>query len=173
MEFSLTFIIVQLIGLIIFVLCIIGTTKLETKQVFLYNAIENVLATVQYLLLGAWTGAMCCIIAVLRNVVFARYKKKVPMYVLIIYIIVVILLNFKMVHNLYDIVPIINIIIFAIALWSKDIMNIKVVGLFTCVDGGIYDFNKGAYVTVFKEIIDGIVAISAIYLIIKKSRRRT
>ena len=104
---------------------------------------------------------------------------------MLIYIAIVILLNYKLVHTPLDIVPIVNIIIYAIALWTKKIMNIKVIGVFTCIDGVVYDFINGAYMTVLNEIIDGIVGVRCIYLLNqekkkkskkktkKKSRRRT
>ena len=163
------FICAQIIGGLVFLLNIICHAKLTTKKVYIYNGIINGLCTVQYCLLSAWSGALCCFIALIRNIVFSKYKNKVPLYVLIIYILVVILLNYKLVHNILDIIPIINIIIYAIGLWTKDIMKIKKIGFFTCLIGIIYDFNKKAYVTVLNEIIDGIIGIRCIFILKKKN----
>ena len=171
MEFNTFFIIAQILGALVFILNIIGNTKLTTKKVYAYNTICNGLSIAQYSLLGAWSGALCCLIALIRNFVFAKYKKKVPLYVLLIYIAVVILLNYKLIHNALDLIPVINIIIYAIALWTKDIMNIKVIGVFTCIIGIIYDYTNRAYVTVLNEIIDGIVGIRCISILNKKKRR--
>ena len=173
MKINVVFVIVQLLGALVFILNIIGNTKLSTKKVYIYNGVCNGLSVLQYSLLGSWTGALCCIIAVIRNLVFARFKKDVPLYVLLIYIAIVILLNYRLVYRVLDIVPIVNIIIYAIALWTKKIMNIKIVGVFTCIDGVIYDFINGAYVTVLNEIIDGIVGVRCIYLLKKEKKKKT
>ena len=165
---TILFICAQILGALVFTINIIGNTKLTTRKVYIYNGICNGLSTIQYCLLGAWTGALCCVIALLRNIVFAKFKKKVPLYVLLIYIALVILINFKFVNNILDIIPLINIIVYAIALWTKDIMKIKVVGIFTCVIGVIYDFNNKAYVTVLNEIIDGIIGVRCVILLRRK-----
>ena len=172
MKVNTFFIIAQILGALVFILNIVGHAKLTTKKVYLYNSICNALSIAQYSLLGAWSGALCCLIALIRNFVFGKYKNKVPLYILLIYISVVILLNFKLIHNVLDLIPVINIIIYAIALWTKDIMNIKIIGVFTCIIGIIYDYTNRAYVTVLNEIIDGIVGIRCISILNKKKKRR-
>lgn len=172
MKVNTFFIIAQILGALVFILNIVGHAKLTTKKVYLYNSICNALSIAQYSLLGAWSGALCCLIALIRNFVFARFKKRVPLYVLLIYIGIVVLLNFKLVHNILDVIPVINIIIYAIALWTKDIMKIKIIGVFTCIIGIIYDYTSKAYVIVLNEIIDGIVGIRCISILNRDKKRR-
>ena len=167
---NILLIIAQVIGFLVIAVDIVCMSQLTTKKVYLYNALGNALVTLQYLVLGAWTGALCSLIAVLRNIVFSRYKNNIPLYILIIYIIIVLILNIPFANSIVDMIPIINIIIYAIALWTKKIMNIKMIGLVTCIDGVIYDYNKRAYVTIFREIIDGIIAIRCIYILIKNKK---
>ena len=52
-------------------------------------------------------------------------------------------------------------------------MNIKVIGLITCIDGVVYDFINGAYVSVLNQVIDGIVGIRCIYILNKESKKKT
>lgn len=172
MKINIIFVTVQILGALVFLLNIIGNTKLTTKKVYIYNGVCNSLSVIQYCLLGAWTGALCCIIAVIRNIVFSKFKKDVPVSALLIYIALVILLNYKVVNNVLDIIPIINIIIYAIALWSKNIMNIKIVGLITCIDGVVYDFINGAYVSVLNQAIDGVIGVRCIYLLNKENKKK-
>lgn len=96
-----------------------------------------------------------------------------PFVVLAIYIIIVLLINYKLVNNVIDIIPIINIIIYAIALWTKKIRNIKVVGIITCITGVVYDLTNKAYITVLNEIIDGIVGIISLGVLLKKKESGT
>lgn len=172
MKYDVFIICAQVLGALVFILNIIGQTKLSTKKVYIYNSICNALCVVEYGLLGAWSGALCCLIALIRNIVFSKFKKKVPLYVLLIYISIVIICNFGLVHNALDVIPVVNVILYAIALWTKDIMNIKVIGIFTCIIGVIYDFTSKAYVTVLNEIIDGIIGIRCVLLLRKEYQKR-
>ena len=165
------FIIANILGGFIFILNVLSNAKLTTKKVYIYNGLCNGLAIIQYVLLGAWTGAICCVIAVLRNIIFALFKKDIPIIYLIVYIVLVIGFNIGFINSIIDIVPIINITIYAIALWTKKITNIKIVGIITCVTGIFYDFINGAYITVLNEIVDGIAGIISLRIILKNKRR--
>ena len=155
----ISFIVAQVFGVCIFILNVLTFTKKETNKVLLFNGLANLLSMAQYILLGAYTGALCCAIAVTRNAIFSRFKDKVPIVYLIIYIILVIIINFTFINSIVDIIPIINIIVFATALWTKKIKLIKVAGIFTCVDGVFYDFIKKAYTSIMNEVIDGVVGV--------------
>ena len=172
MNINICFIIAQVLGTIIFILNIVGSTKLTTKKVYTYNSICNGLTIIEYSLLGAYSGALCCFIAVVRNFIFAKFKKKVPIYVLLIYITLVVILNLKLIKGPLDIIPIVNIIMYAMALWTKDIMNIKIVGIYTCVTGIVYDIKKGAYISVLNQLIDGIVGILCVIKLMSKKKRK-
>ena len=87
------FIIANILGGFIFILNVLSNAKLTTKKVYIYNGLCNGLAIIQYVLLGAWTGAICCVIAVLRNIIFALFKKDIPIIYLIVYIVLVIGFN--------------------------------------------------------------------------------
>ena len=164
------FILAQILGALTFIVNIVGSTKMTTEKVFKYNYICNFVVAAQYTLLGAWAGAMCCFVAVLRNFVFNRYKERAPLYILITYIIITIACNYQFIKSPLDIIPVANVIIYAIALWSKDIMKIKAIGVYTCISGFFYDFNNRAYVTVLNEIIDGVVGIRCIHLLKKRKK---
>ena len=169
MNENIMFICAQLVGTIVFILTLICSSKLTAKEVMKYNALSNFLAIIQYVLLGAYSGAICCLIAGTRDIIFSRYKKKIPLYILLIYIALVVIINYSFINNVFDIIPVINIIVFAIALWSKDILSIKVIGIYTCVSGVIYDFRKRAFVAVIKELIDGFVGLRSL-LILRKNK---
>jgi hypothetical protein len=162
------FIIAQIFGVVIFVINVLTFSKKETNKVLFFNGVANALSMTQYLLLGAFTGALCCAIAVTRNVIFSRFKSDVPIIYLIIYIILVLVINISFINRAVDIIPMINIIIFAIALWTKNIKLIKVAGIFTCVDGVFYNFVEKAYTSIVNEIVDGVVGIISLKDIKKK-----
>ena len=167
------FIIANILGGLIFILNVLSNAKLTTKKVYIYNGLCNGLSIIQYVLLGAWTGALCCVIAVIRNIIFVLFKKDIPVIYLIIYLVIAIGLNIGFINGIVDIIPIINISIYAIALWTKKITNIKIIGIITCITGIIYDFMHGAYITVLNEIVDGIAGFVSLRIITKNNKSRT
>ena len=166
------FITAQVLGISIFFLNAIGHSKLTTKKVYKYNNICNGLSIIQYCLLGAYSGAVSCFIAVVRNFVFSKFKKKVPFYVLLIYIIIVLIISVNVVKTPFDLIPISNIILYAVGLWTKDIFKIKILGIYTCVSGFIYDFNKKAYASVLNEIVDGVIGVRSLIILKRKKTKR-
>lgn len=151
MDFNI--IVAQIFGILVLFTGILSYYKTSTKEVLIYNAITNGLSALQYVFLGAYTGAVCLLIAIIRNIVFSLFKKDIPLIYLIIFIVVLILTNFKLVHSVIDIIPIINVFIYTIALWTKDIMSIKKIGLIACIDGVVFNLYKHAYTGVLYEIV--------------------
>ena len=169
---KILFILAQIVGSMAVSLQIIGSSKPTTKEVYFYNGTCNLLFTIQYCLLGAWAGALCCLIATLRNIIFYRYKKRIPVYVLMSYLVIAILLNYSVIHSFIDVLPLVNIVVYSIALWTKDIMYIKIVGLITIIGGTIYDFTTKAFVSLLSQLIDGTVGIISLHKLRKKPKRK-
>lgn len=165
---DIPFVIAQILGFIIFILNIIGQSKLTARKVIRYNTFTSVLAVLEYGLLGAWSGLACCVVSIARNLAFNHYKNKVPLYILLLYIVAVIAINFPFIHNVVDVFPVFNIIIYAIALWTKNIMAIKIVGLCTAIPGTIYNLTYKAYVAILNEVVLCTVRFIAIYQIKKQ-----
>jgi len=132
-------ILAQVVGIIGFYLNINSTLKTTKNKVLLYNGLANIASTIQYLLLGAFNGAICCFIATIRNLVFAKYKNNIPIYVLITYILIVIPLNLIGYDGILSLLPTFNIIIYAIGLYQKNIGTLKIITIIISTTGMIYD----------------------------------
>ena len=150
---NFNFIIAQIFGVLVFITGILSYYKNDTKEVIIFNGLSNTLCGIQYLFLGAYTGALCCFIATARNIVFSRFKKDIPVFYLILFIAILLLANFKLVNSVIDVIPIINVFIYTISLWTKDIFSIKKISLIACIDGVVFNLYKGAYIGVVYEIV--------------------
>ena len=168
---NFNFIIAQVFGVLVFIAGIISYYKNDTKQVILFNGISNTLCAIQYIFLGAYTGALCCIIAALRNLVFSRFKKDIPLIYLIIFIVFLVGINIPFVNNVIDIIPIINVFMYSIALWTKDIISIKKISLLACIDGIVYNSYKKAYIGVLYELIFSIAVVKS-YRELRKEQKK-
>ena len=168
---NFNFIVAQVFGVLVFIAGILSYYKNNTKEVLIYNGISNTLCALQYLFLGAYTGALCCIIATTRNIVFSRFKKDIPVIYLIIFIAILLLTNFKLVNNVVDVIPIINVFIYSIALWTKDIFSIKKMSLIACIDGVVFNLYKGAYIGVVYEIVFSCAVVKSYRELLKEQKK--
>lgn len=167
---NFNFIIAQIFGVFAFFTGILSYYRNNAKEVIFYNGLCNFFCCIQYMFLGAYTGALCCIIATTRNIVFSRFKKDIPLIYLVLFLIVLILTNFKLVNSVIDVIPIINVFLYSIALWTKDIFSIKKMSFVACVDGVIYNIFKGAYVGILYETVFGIAVVKSYLELIKEKR---
>ncbi len=148
------FILAQIVGVLIIVINAFGAFQKKKENLFFYNAMTNMLCALQYFLLGAYTGIICCVIATLRNVIFSRFKKGVPIYIFIIYAIIMISVNVPFIHRVLDICPIMNVLLFSFMLCQNNMNNIKKSFIFTGIVGIIYDFNNKAYSGMILNLTD-------------------
>lgn len=163
-------ILAQIFRLISSFFCILADKNNNKKKIFTYNGIYNFFSGIQYLLLNAITGALCSFLAILRNIILYKYNKKLPIYVIILYFIVIIGFNLMAYDGLITILPIFLILFYSIALYIGKVMTIKYAVILTCLIEIIYDFYYQAYVGIVFCIIDIIlVAISIYKLKIKRT----
>ena len=120
------FILAQIVGVFIIIVNAIGAFQKKKENLFFYNAMTNMLCALQYFLLGAYTGIICCIIATLRNVIFNRFKKGVPMYIFFIYAIIMISVNIPFIHSFLDLCPVMNVLLFSFMLCQNNMSNIRI-----------------------------------------------
>lgn len=160
------FIIAQLIGLIIVILSLIGLQQKSGEKFLFYQIIISILYVLQYLLLGAITGALICTIAIIRCIIFWKYKKenkKTPIYFLILFIILSIISSIITSTSIFDYILTIGTIIFTYALW-QDNMKIMRAGSIICVLSYIvYNLIFKAYTAIILDAIDFFNLSVAIY----------
>ena len=163
--------IAQIIAIIIIISNILCNQSTKKKNVLSFNAFGNMLSALQYVLLGAYTGCISCLVAVIRNLVFASYKdKKIPLYVLLVYWVIAIGLNIPFYKGWISIIPVFNICLYGYAIWQS---NMKFQKKATILIGGlgiVFDFTNKAYVTVLNELVD-IISCYVGYIKIKKEEK--
>ena len=87
--------IAHVIGLIALIFMIISFQTKKQAKLLKFQIISSLFFAIQYLLLNAMSGFFIFLFTTIRNVVFSRYKdKKVPMFLIIIYLSIVILFSY-------------------------------------------------------------------------------
>lgn len=147
------FIIAQVTRLISFIFDSISAKSNTNKNITLYNGIANVFLGVSYLALNALTGAICSFIAIFRNIVFYKYKNKLPFIILLLYFLVIFLLSYNQIHILVDVIPLLLVIIFGTALYYQNYIGLKMAGIITSLLEIIYDYYYHSYVGIATCVI--------------------
>lgn len=154
---TILIIIAQIFGLISIFFVTVANVKTKKKEILFFNGIANVFSCIQYCLLGAWTGAVSTIIAATRNAIFSRFKdNNIPLYVLIIYLIIVLIINGFIYTDIISLIPIFNVCIFAYGLWQKDVGRLKIIMIIVGLTGVLYDTINLAFVSVINQSISAI-----------------
>lgn len=163
-------IIAQLLGLISFIFNFTATQQNMKNKILLHNGLANLFSGFQYICLGAYSGCISTFVATTRNIVFSRFKEKVPMYVLIIYLIIAISLNYNNINNIIAVIPVLNICTYGIAICQKDVGVLKKIIITNGCLGLIYDIINFAFVGACSQIL-GVIGGIIGYIRYKKVKK--
>ena len=156
-------IIAQILKLISSIFYLAGDRSNNKKKIFTCNGIYNFFSGLQYLFLNAITGAICSFLAIIRNVFLYKFGKKVPLWGLIVYLLIVFGLNLLAYDGIITLLPILLILFYSLALYSGDVMLIKYSVIITCLLEIIYDLYYKAYVGIAVSILDIVLVTISIY----------
>ena len=162
------FITAQIFRFLSAIFMIIADKSSDTKKIYLYNGISNFLSSMQYYLLGAISGAVTSMAAILRNIIFYKSGDKKPIVALIIYLIFICLLVIPTYDGLISLLPTVMVIVYTLAIYGKDVIKIKYAIIIAMSLEVIYDIHYYAYVGLVVSIIDIIVVIISLIKYKKK-----
>ena len=136
------------------------------KKVLICKLISNLFYTLQYLLLGAFSGAGTNLIDVLQSLIFYKYAKKeekIPVAWIIVYIIIIIAIGFFTYTNLFSVIPIILAIIAAFGVWQDNLKINRIISIIISFCFIIYNISVTAYVSACGNVFQLVLAITAVY----------
>ncbi len=136
---------------------IMADASSDKKKIFFLNGIYNLLAATSYFLLNAITGGIGSLVAILRNVIFYKFKNKLSIFVLFIFLIFAFLLTLIDFKSMIDIIPFILVGLYTTSLFIGNVKFIKWAVIITCALEIPYDFIYSAYAGVLVCTIDIII----------------
>ena len=119
----MTYIVSQIAGFSAFVISLIAYHKNSKKKIFQTMIVANVLDILHYLFLGAFSGSVTKIIALIRNEIIIlkdKNKKLNNIYILMIFILAYIATGILTYKNIYSLLPIIAASIYLVFVWNGD-----------------------------------------------------
>lgn len=136
----LLFILAQLIGIIAIVFLVISFQINDKDKLLKFQIFSSFLNFFQYLLLGGITGALMNLVAGVRNIVFKRYgDKKIPLYVLVFFIVLITFLSSLSYSSDISLIPMLAVLNYSYALWTGDLRLIRLLNVFSSSLFCVYD----------------------------------
>lgn len=166
----MNYILGQIIGIIAFIISLIAYHYQEKKKILSTSIISNTLKLIHYLLLGATSGGLTKLIAILRDFIIIKKEKYKFLSSNILFfdlLILYVLISFLTYKNILSLLPIIASLTNFIPVWNGNTMTIKKAAFFCYLFWLIYDIS----ISSISGIISHTISILSIFLTIIKSNK--
>lgn len=161
------YIFIQIIGFIAFIISLIAYQREKKRDILICMVLSNVVNLIHYFLLGAYSGCITKLIAILRDsfiVLKEKNKKLSNILFLIIFILVYICVSIYTFTNILSLFPLIAAIIYIIPTWFGNSKTVKITALICYLLWLTYNI----YVLSIAGIIANVVSIISIIIGLKK-----
>ena len=157
------FIIAQIIG--IFGLCalVISFQKTNKKSLLKLQSVANLSCSLQFLLLGEYSGTVIFLFCFIRNIIFNKYEKDVPLKYLIITILASCISLIFTYSGPISIIPVISIILYSSALWKGNLKLIRMTDVICCLLFVAYTLRISALTAFITNLIEMTSALVGLY----------
>lgn len=162
-----TFIIAQIFGLLGAISMLLSSWQKTRKKVLALITIDSIFYFIQYILLGALSGALSNIIGIIRTTLFmSKEKYKILQKDAILYLIITlyIIIGIFSYNGIISTFPVIVSILYSIILWHDNVKTIRIGSAIMILSWVIYNIGVGAYVG---ALIETILFISSLLAVIK------
>lgn len=151
-------IIAMIVGVIAVTLYFLGYLQKKRQNIILFNVTSRILYILQYILLGAFSGAALDVAGAVSSILAERknkislIKKHTKLFVIIMDIIIVIVGLF-LYKSIFDVLPIIGVLLHTTAFWIDDEKAIRRVSFLGSPFWLVYNFVSGAYPSCIGDIL--------------------
>lgn len=142
-------IIAQIIGLLAVITFLLSYQQKKRQNIILCNVISRVLYIIQYILLGAFEGAVLDILGAVSSI-FAQSKNKgfISRHTKAVFIVTNLVIfgsGLLLYENIFSLFPIIGVFLHTSAFWITDEKNIRCVSFLGSPFWFVYNFANRAY----------------------------
>ena len=162
-----TFTLAQIFGLLGATSMLLSSWQKTRKKVLSFLIFDSLFYFIQYILLGALSGAFTNIIGLIRTIIF-RYKEnnkhlqnKIILYIIILMYLIIGIYTYD---GIISIFPVIVSILYSVVLWQNNVKKIRIGTSLMLLSWLIYNVSVSAYIG---AIVETILFISTIIAIIK------
>lgn len=147
-------IITQIIGFIAFALAVLTFQSNKHKNITLLKCASDALFVIQFIMLGAYTGAVMNGIGCVRNLVYSSLveKKKDVKFAVIFFSVAVIISGIVTWNGWISLLAIVGKLLSTLSYAFKDPKNIRRMTIPVCIVWAVYDFICNSFAGVLTEI---------------------
>ena len=156
-----------IVGITAVVIYLLGYQQKTRKRIIILNATSRALYILQYLLLGAFEGAVLDIAGIISSVLAQKkdkpfVKKHLKIYIIGVNLLIVVmgLLTYK---NVFSLLPIGGVLLHTSAFWITDEKRIRQVSLLGCPFWLVYNLISRAYGSVIGDALSILSLVIAIF----------
>ena len=157
---SINFILIQLIGVVAWIILVISYYKPNTNKILVYHLIASILYCIHYYLLSAYSGLFICILEVVRD--FLYYKTDLDKYIFYGLIPIYIIYGILKFDNVLDLLPILSSMIDAYSLTK----NKKIILIGAIISYTLWFIYNISVMSVSGFITDLILALSNLSILL-------
>ena len=152
----------QLFRIISAIFGLVSDKSTKKKEILEFNSVSNFFNAIQYFCLGAINGGICSLIPILRNIMMSKTKKRLPFYMIAIFLFGSYLCNLGNLSDYISYIPLSLVVIYTLGLNSGNVYILKYSIITTSILEIIYDYVFKAYVGIGVCIIDIILVIISV-----------
>ena len=145
------------VGVLAVVLFLLSYQQKTRMRIILFNTVSRVLYILQYILLGAYEGAVLDILGAVSSIVAGRkhvgFVKKHARLLLILIDVVIIGAGICLYENVYSLLPIAGVLLHTTAFWIEDEKIIRRVSLAGSPFWFVYNFSEAAYGSALGDLL--------------------
>lgn len=122
------FYVAQIFGIIGIIFSVLSMQMQSKKNIMIMLLCLNLASALNFVFLDSWSGSLVCFFAVLEtfiNYLFDSKGKKVPIYVIGLYVVINIALGLSTYHSPIDILPIVCALLYCTTICVKKESNIR------------------------------------------------
>ena len=145
------------VGIIAVAVFLLGYLQKKRNRIILFNVTSRILYIIQYIMLGAFEGAVLDVAGTVSSCVAQKkntavVKKYIKLFFLITNIFVI-AMGVVVYENMYSILPVIGVLLHTGAFWIDDEKRIRQISILGCPFWLVYNFISGAYGSCIGDIL--------------------
>lgn len=156
-EGGTKYIISQIISILASIVLLSSFQMKKHRTIVAMQAVAGLLFGIQYFLIGAYVGAACNVVAMVRSSAYAfRGKSKFVDSIAcpIFFAVIVVVVNIFTYSSPASLLPITAMVISSFVLWDTKTQQLRAMTLPTSFEWLIYNFICGSYVACVTELLD-------------------
>ena len=150
------FILAQVFGVLGIVFSVLSMQMKTKKNIMIMLLLLSLASALNFLFLNSMSGCLICFFAVIETLInyqFDSRNKRVPLYIIAIYVIINIILGIYSYHGLLDIIPIVCALLFCATVCTSKESNIRKIMFSNQSLWLIYDLIVKAYMFSISNIL--------------------